>query len=135
MISAQEAYTTGTAGLTVINANGFTTVTLTPSYIKRLDAPPHYEYEAQISTTPMLDVVCDMAERNMSLANDTIKTPDDNAYANCYAFIALRFASLERQTATEKPVMEWGDVVMAVGSYFALIQFASWVISGVAWTG
>ena len=133
-IPAQEAYKSGTAGLTLINANGFTTVTLTPSYFKRRDSLPHYEYDAQVSTTPMLDVVCDVAERNMKLADAKVKGPNDNAYATCYAFIAIRYANLERETATERPVMEWGDVVMSVGSYFALVQFVCWVVSGLAWT-
>ena len=134
VIPAQEAYETGTAGLTVMNANGFTTITLTPNYMRRRDSTPHYEYDAQVNTSPMLDVVCDVATRNMSLANKTVKTPESNAYAPCYAPIAFRFANLQRQTATERPAMQWGDIVLSVGSYFALVQFVCWVFSGLAWS-
>ena len=135
VIPAQEAYETGTAGLTLMNANGFTTITLTPNYMRRRDSTPHYEYDAQVNTSPMLDVVCDVATRNMSLANETVKTPESNAYAPCYAPIAFRFGNLERQTATERPAMQWGDIIMSVGSYFALVQFVCWVFSGLAWSG
>ena len=135
VIPAQEAYETGTAGLTLMNANGFTTITLTPNYMRRRDSTPHYEYDAQVNTSPMLDVVCDVATRNMSSANKKVKTPESNAYAPCDAPIAFRFANLERQTATERPAMQWVDVVMSVGSYFALVQFVCWVFSGLAWSG
>ena len=135
VIPAQEAYETGTAGLTLLNANGYTTITLTPNYMRRRDSAPHYEYNAQVNTSPMLDVVCDVATRNMSLANDTVKTSEANAYAPCHAPIAFRFANLQRQTATERPAMQWGDIIMSVGSYFALVQFVCWVSSGVAWSG
>ena len=135
VIPAWEAYETGTAGLTLMNANGVTTITLTPNYMRRRDSTPHYEYDAQVNTSPMLDVVCDVATRNMSLANETVKTPESNAYAPCYAPIAFRFANLQRQTATERPAMQWGNIVMSVGSYFALVQFVCWVFSGLAWSG
>ena len=141
VIPAQEAYETGTAGLTLMNANGFTTITLTPNYMRRRDSTPHYESDAQVNTSPMLDVVCDVATRTMSSsakANDqTVNktTLESNAYAPCNAPIAFRFANLERQTATERPAMQWGDIVMNVGSYFALVQFVCWVFSGLAWSG
>ena len=135
VIPAQEAFETGTAGLTLVNANGFTTITLTPNYFRPRNSTPHYEYDAQVNTSSMLDVVCDVATRNMSLANTTVKTPESNAYAPCYAPIAFRFTNLERQTATERPAMQWGDIVMSVGSYFALVQFVCWVFSGLAWSG
>ena len=112
VIPAQEAYETGTAGLTLMNANGFTTITLTPNYMRRRDSTPHYEYDAQVSTSPMLDVVYDVATRDMSsaTANKTVdKTQSEsNAYAPGTAPIAFRFANLERQTATERPAMQWG---------------------------
>ena len=142
VIPAQEAYETGTAGLTLMNANGFTTITLTPNYMLRRDSTPHYEYDAQVNTSPMLDVVCDVATRNMSSSastnNKTVdktQSNESNAYAPCNAPIAFRFANLERQTATERPAMQWGDIVMSVGSYFALVQFVCCVFSGLAWSG
>ena len=63
------------------------------------------------------------------------KAADDNAYAPCYALLAFRFANMQRVTQTERPAMLWGDVVVGVGSYFALVQFVCWVCSGVAWSG
>ena len=135
VIPAQEAYETGTAGLTKMNANGFTTITLTPNYMRRRNSTPHYEFDAQVNTSPMLDVVCDVATRNMSLANEMVKSPESNAYSFCYAFITFRYANLQRQTATERPAMQCGDIVMSVGSYFALVQFVCWVFSGLAWSG
>jgi hypothetical protein len=128
-IPAQEAYTTGTAGLSILNGNGFTTVTLNPTYVQRKDSPPHYEYNSQFYTSPFLNIVCDVGTRS------TTSTDDENAYADCTAYIVFRFATLERAILTEKPVMSWMDVVMNVGSYFALVQFVCWVISGLAWTG
>ena len=129
-ISAQEAYESGTAGLTLINANGFTIVTLTPSYMKTRDIAPHYEFNAQVSTTPRLNIVCDAAMRDTALANATT----DDAYAPCEAWIALRFARMERQTTVERPAMDWADVIMSAGAYFAFVQLLCWVISGLAWT-
>lgn len=117
VIAPQQAYLTGTAGLSLINANGVTTVTLTPTYVQRRDSPPHYEYEAIISTSSFLNIICDVATRN-ALADAT-----SNAYADCTAFILFRFANLDRTTFRERPVMEWADVVASIGSYFALVQF------------
>jgi hypothetical protein len=135
VIPAQEAYTTGTSGLSLINANGFTTVTLNPTYVQRKDSLAHYEYSAVISTSSNLNVVCDVASHSAPTPNATAINVNTDGYAVCHASIAFRFATLEQTTVTEIPEMEWGDVVASVGSYFALVQFACWVLSGVALTG
>ena len=89
-----------------MNANGFTTITLTLNHIRWRDSTPYYERNAQVNTTPMLDVVCDVATRKMSLANETVKIPEPNPYASCYASMAFQFTNLQRQTATETPAMQ-----------------------------
>ena len=134
-IPAQEAYTSGTAGLSLINGNGFTTVTLSPTYVRRKGVTPHYEYNAAMSTSPNLNVACDVAAGNTSAVSTQGMSSNASAYSLCYASIAFRFATMQRTTITERPVMSWADVVASVGSYFALVQFVCWVISGVAWTG
>lgn len=128
VIPAQQVYTSGTAGLSLINANGVNTVTLSPTYVQRRDSPPHYEYNAIVSTSPNLNIVCDVATRNMSPGATS------NVYTDCTAFILFRFGNLDRTTINERPAMEWADVVASIGSYFALVQFVCWVISGLAWT-
>ena len=77
-----------------------------------------------------MNLVCDVATRNTSTADD----PNGETYATCYVSIILRFERMERQTATERPAMDWADVVMIVGAYFALVQLLCWVASGLAWT-
>ncbi|KAL9625059.1 MAG: hypothetical protein Q9160_000788 [Pyrenula sp. 1 TL-2023] len=110
VIPAQQAYLTGTAGLSLINVNGFNSVTLTPTYVQRRDSPPHYDWNAVTSTISGLNLVCDVSTHTN--ASSSIIS---NAYRPCYGTIAFRYATLERMMIRERPTMELASVVASVG--------------------
>ena len=130
---AQDAYRLRISSLLHINANGFTEIKLSSTYVQPQEALAHYQYDAVANTSPSLDIACDVASPQKAPSNPTAL--NTNSVAACRAYITFRFSSLARTTITERPTMDWADVVTSAGAYFALIQFICWVVSGIAWTG
>lgn len=73
----------------------------------------------QFSSIPNRHVICDTSHnRNAEL---------------CHTTVRLQIPRFERTTYRQQMSMTMSDVVSEAGSYFALVQFLSWIISGQVW--
>lgn len=111
------AWETGTSPMTLMNAHGVTTLSITINHINPSKADSFYKYDVIIDTSPAMNLPCDVS------AN-----PED--YYDCYGTILVRFPQLKRTVVRTKRDMVWSDVVASAGSYFALSQLVSWLVSG-----
>jgi hypothetical protein len=114
------AYQTGDALMTLMDANGVTTLTLSSDYVDFGNGTAYYRYDVGVSTSPFMNLICDVAGN----------TSD---YRDCHATVLVRVPRLERTVVHDRRVMLWTDVVASAGAYFALVQLISWIISGLSW--
>jgi hypothetical protein len=74
--------------------------------------------EVSTSARQNLDIVCDVTKPEWFL---------------CYLTIEIQIPSLLRMVVQEERRLDWTRVVADAGAYFALVQFFSWIVSGMAW--
>lgn len=101
----------------LMNANGVTTMALGVNYVDGGNGTYSYRYDADVRTTPHMNLVCDVAS-------------DLKDFSPCRASVLVRLPQLERTVIYPKQDKEWTDVVGQAGSYFALSQLVSWILSG-----
>ena len=119
-INPVDAVDKGMSSLAPFNANGVTNIMLSLNHYDVVELPSHFAYNPVIYTSPYLNLPCDVGK-------------DPNA-SPCQTLIRIRFAGMQLTSYVESVNMRWTDVAGSAASYFALVQFLSWVFSGLAWT-
>lgn len=117
-LTLQEALEKGYTRLVLINANGMSSITLGLRSRQAIGGAPAYDYQLSVSTTPAQDLVCDVS--------GTIGSPS----GPCHITLLLQFPTFERQISRLMPVMGWVDVISSAGSFYAVVQLLSWIVSG-----
>lgn len=111
------AYENNLYSMRQINAHGMTEATLELNYLEGQGQFQHYSYNMGTSETPDINMICDSSLKSGNW---------------CYATVNIRFSSMIRTRYAQEQATSPGDVFQSVGSYFALVQFVSWVVSGMA---
>ncbi|KAG7005163.1 hypothetical protein G7Y79_00021g050300 [Physcia stellaris] len=115
VLSFEKAYAQGYGPLNLFNANGPTTINLGLEYYQPSNDTGYYKYDVMFSTAGNINLVCDVTA---------------NATQLCDASLIIQIPRFDRTVQTQKMSMEWPDVILEAGAYFALVQFLSWIISG-----
>ncbi|KAH8732637.1 hypothetical protein GQ44DRAFT_667862 [Phaeosphaeriaceae sp. PMI808] len=106
-----------------IDANSHTVVDIGLVYYTYLNKASNYKYltcsEVTVSTRQNLDLVCDVSKPDWYL---------------CHLTVELEIPSFLRRVVREEKRQDWSRVVADAGAYFALVQFLSWIASGMAWS-
>ncbi|CAO2653808.1 Nn.00g032190.m01.CDS01 [Neocucurbitaria sp. VM-36] len=102
-----------------IDANSHTVVNIGLKYYTYLNKTSSYKYDVTISTRQNLDFVCDISK-------------DD--WWPCHLTVEVQIPSFLRTIIHEERRQDWSRVVADAGAYFALVQFLSWIASGMAWS-
>lgn len=111
------AWKSGISPMTLMNAHGVTTLSVTINYIKPSNGDSFYKYDINVYTSPAMNLSCDVSG---DLAD----------YHDCPGTILVRFPQFNRTVVRTRRNMVWSDVVASAGSYFALSQLVSWLVSG-----
>jgi len=104
----------------IVQCSGTSTVLLNNHYFKDRAGVARYEYGVDISTSPYMNLVCDVAG-------------DQETYSPCHGVLLLNVPGFDSTIMNERTALSWTDVVGQAGAYFALVQLVSWMISGLAW--
>ncbi|KAH7095950.1 hypothetical protein FB567DRAFT_513829 [Paraphoma chrysanthemicola] len=102
-----------------IDANSHTVVNIGLEYYTYLNRTASYRYDVTISTRQNLDLVCDITK---------------GGWYPCHVTIEMQIPSFRRTIIREEMKQDWVRVVADAGAYFALIQFLTWTVSGMAWS-
>ncbi|OCL11260.1 hypothetical protein AOQ84DRAFT_336188 [Glonium stellatum] len=114
----KDAYYNGYGPITLFNANGVTTINIGLVYYESLNGTGYYSYDIELSTTPNINLVCDVSEDDIAL---------------CHTSLVIQIPRFDRSVNKQQMSMTWPDVATEAGSYFAFVQFLSWIFSGQVW--
>ena len=88
-----------------MNAKGVTTISLSPTFFRGRTAPPKYEYSPIMTTSPNINLVCDVAPYNSTNRTAIVSNINAGTYTDCHGSLVFQFGLLQRTTVTERPEM------------------------------
>ncbi|KAH6554075.1 hypothetical protein HBI07_006250 [Parastagonospora nodorum] len=112
MVADGQVYTS------LFDANSHTAVSIGLVQYIYINKTSNYRYDVTASARQNIDLVCDISKPRWYL---------------CYHTVEIQIPSLLQTVYQEERRLDWTRVVAEAGAFFALVQFFSWIVSGMAW--